>query len=86
MIVPSPLVSAWLNSVSAMLVLPLVPKAVSNSDLLIDPSPLASSLENSADWTARYGADPAMEWSRYQPVDPRTFDPDTFGKIGGSAK
>ena len=35
-----------------------------------------------AGWTTRYGADPAMEWSRYQPVNPRNFDPDTFGKIG----
>ena len=39
-------------------------------------------------WSARYGADPAMEWSRYEPVDPKTFDIDTFGKIGtgGSTK
>jgi hypothetical protein len=36
-------------------------------------------MEQGADWTARYGADPAMEWSRYQAVDPQTFDPDTFG-------
>jgi len=43
-------------------------------------------VEPGAGWAERYGADPAMEWSRYQPVDPRTFDPDTFGKIGGSAK
>jgi murein DD-endopeptidase MepM/ murein hydrolase activator NlpD len=42
--------------------------------------------EQGADWTARYGADPTMEWSRYQPVDPGTFDPDTFGKIGESVK
>jgi murein DD-endopeptidase MepM/ murein hydrolase activator NlpD len=43
-------------------------------------------MEKGADWTARYGADPAMEWSRYQPVDPSGFDPDTFGKTAGSAK
>ena len=35
--------------------------------------------EQGAGWTARYGADPAMEWSRYQSVDPQSFDIDTFG-------
>jgi murein DD-endopeptidase MepM/ murein hydrolase activator NlpD len=43
-------------------------------------------IEQDAGWAARYGADPTMEWSRYQPVDPRTFDSEAFGKIGGSAK
>jgi murein DD-endopeptidase MepM/ murein hydrolase activator NlpD len=43
-------------------------------------------IEHDAGWAARYGADPTMEWSRYQPVDPRTFDSEAFGKIGGSAK
>jgi murein DD-endopeptidase MepM/ murein hydrolase activator NlpD len=43
-------------------------------------------METGAAWTARYGADTAMEWSRYQPVDPRAFDPDSYGKTSGSAK
>jgi hypothetical protein len=42
-------------------------------------------IEQDAGWTARYGADPSMEWSRYQAVDPQTFDPDIFGgkRAGG---
>jgi hypothetical protein len=44
----------------------------------------AGGMEQDAGWTAQYGADPTMEWSRYQPVDPQKFDPDTFaGKRGG---
>jgi hypothetical protein len=39
----------------------------------------ADSMEKGAAWIAQYGVDPAMEWSRYQPVDPQTFD---FGKLG----
>lgn len=42
--------------------------------------------EQGAEWTARYGADPAMEWSRYQPVNPQTFDPDIFGGRSGGRK
>jgi hypothetical protein len=42
--------------------------------------------EQGAEWSARYGADPTMEWSRYQPVDPRTFDPDIFGGKSWSRK
>ena len=32
-----------------------------------------------AAWQARYGNDPSMDWSRYDPVDPKTFDADVFG-------
>jgi len=39
----------------------------------------ADGVDKSAAWLAQYGADPAMAWSRYQPVDPQTFD---FGKLG----
>jgi hypothetical protein len=48
----------------------------------VDPK----TMETGAGWTARYGSDPAMAWSRYQPVDPRGFDPDTFGRTGGGVK
>jgi hypothetical protein len=37
-------------------------------------------MDQSADWTSRYGSDQSMEWSRYQPVDPRTFDFAKFAK------
>jgi len=43
-------------------------------------------MDESAGWTARYGADPAMEWSRYQAVDPRTFDSDIFGGKAAAGK
>jgi hypothetical protein len=39
---------------------------------------VAATMETGADWTARYGNDPSMEWSRYPAVDPRTFDLDKF--------
>jgi len=35
--------------------------------------------QTNAAWQARYGNDPTMEWSRYDPVDPQKFDPDVFG-------
>jgi murein DD-endopeptidase MepM/ murein hydrolase activator NlpD len=46
----------------------------------VDPA----TMDTSTEWTARYGSDPTMEWSRYQAVDPQTFDLDGFG--GGPAK
>jgi hypothetical protein len=46
----------------------------------IDPA----TMDKSPEWTARYGSDPTMEWSRYRAVDPQTFDLDSFG--GGAAK
>jgi hypothetical protein len=46
----------------------------------------AATMETSADWTARYGADPSMEWSRYPSVDPKTFDLSVFGVTGKSGK
>jgi hypothetical protein len=46
----------------------------------VDPA----TMDKSPEWTARYGSDPTMEWSRYQAVDPQTFDLDSFG--GGAAK
>jgi hypothetical protein len=35
--------------------------------------------QTDAAWQARYGNDPSMEWSRYDPVDPQKFDADVFG-------
>jgi Peptidase family M23 len=35
--------------------------------------------QTDAAWQARYGKDPTMEWSRYDPVDPQKFDADVFG-------
>jgi hypothetical protein len=32
-----------------------------------------------AAWQARYGNDPTMDWSRYDPVDPTKFDAAVFG-------
>jgi murein DD-endopeptidase MepM/ murein hydrolase activator NlpD len=32
-----------------------------------------------AAWQARYGNDPTMDWSRYDPVDPQKFDAGVFG-------
>jgi murein DD-endopeptidase MepM/ murein hydrolase activator NlpD len=43
-------------------------------------------MDKSANWLRRYGADPTMEWSRFGPVDPVTFDPEAFGSIGTKAK
>jgi hypothetical protein len=43
-------------------------------------------MEQDAGRTARYGADPAMEWSRYQAVDPQSFDVDAFGGKGAGRK
>jgi murein DD-endopeptidase MepM/ murein hydrolase activator NlpD len=48
----------------------------------VDPK----TMEQGAGWTARYGGDPTMEWSRYQAVDPRAVYPDIFGKTYGSQK
>jgi hypothetical protein len=42
-----------------------------------------AAMENGEVWTARYGADPTMEWSRYPSVDPKNFDFDAFGGKGG---
>jgi hypothetical protein len=46
----------------------------------------ATTMETSADWTARYGDDSSMEWSRYPSVDPKTFDLSVFGVMGKSGK
>jgi hypothetical protein len=35
--------------------------------------------QTDAAWQARYGNDPSMDWSRYDPVDPTKFDADVFG-------
>ena len=43
-------------------------------------------MDQGAGWTARYGADPTMEWSRYQAVDPQTFDADIFGGKAAAGK
>jgi hypothetical protein len=60
---PSPLVSSWLNTLSACAVLvPPAPSAFSNSDFEIWPSPLPSICENrscsAADWLV--GVDEAV--------------------------
>jgi hypothetical protein len=41
-------------------------------------------LKADASWQTRCGGDPSMDWSRYDPVDPQTFDADLFG--GRSSK
>jgi murein DD-endopeptidase MepM/ murein hydrolase activator NlpD len=38
-----------------------------------------ATMDQTAEWTRLYGADPAMEWSRYQPVDLEKFDSAAFG-------
>jgi Peptidase family M23 len=46
-------------------------------------------MDASALWQRRYAADPAMEWSKYAPVDPGKFDIDAFAgqaKTPGEAK
>jgi hypothetical protein len=35
--------------------------------------------QTDAAWQARYSNDPSMNWSRYDPVDPKKFDADVFG-------
>lgn len=35
-------------------------------------------LKTDAAWQTRYGSDPSMDWSRYDPVNPQTFDADLF--------
>jgi hypothetical protein len=35
--------------------------------------------QTDAAWQARYGNDPSMDWSRYDPVDPTKFDAAVFG-------
>ena len=35
--------------------------------------------QTDAAWQTRYGNDPSMDWSRYDPVDPKKFDADVFG-------
>jgi len=43
-------------------------------------------MDKSVSWVHRYGADPTMEWSRFGPVDPVTFDPEAFGRADTNAK
>jgi hypothetical protein len=45
-----------------------------------------TTMDTSAGWSQRYGADPTMEWSRFQPVDPQTFHFDVFGRPRTAAK
>ncbi|MGJ4929970.1 M23 family metallopeptidase [Bradyrhizobium sp. HKCCYLS2038] len=39
-----------------------------------------------AAWARQYGGIADMEWSRYEPVDPKKFDPDAFGGQGTRGK
>lgn len=39
-----------------------------------------------AAWLKHYDGIADMEWSRYEPVDPRKFDPDAFGGLGKRGK
>ncbi|WP_139031527.1 M23 family metallopeptidase [Bradyrhizobium sp. ORS 375] len=39
-----------------------------------------------AAWLKQYDGIADMEWSRYEPVDPRKFDPDAFGGLGKRGK
>jgi murein DD-endopeptidase MepM/ murein hydrolase activator NlpD len=42
-------------------------------------------MDTSAAWSKLYAGDPSMVWSKYQPVDPSTFDFDEYcGKSGGA--
>jgi hypothetical protein len=45
-----------------------------------------ATMDTGASWSQRYGADPAMQWSRFRPVDPTTFDFAAFGGTSGDAK
>ena len=45
-----------------------------------------ATMDGSAAWLRRYGADPTMEWSRFHPADPATFNFETFGGRGTQAK
>jgi hypothetical protein len=45
-----------------------------------------ATMDKTASWLRRYGADPTMEWSRFGPVDPVTFDLEAFGKAATPAK
>jgi murein DD-endopeptidase MepM/ murein hydrolase activator NlpD len=44
----------------------------------------AGTTQTDAAWQARYGTESSMEWSRYDAVDPQTFDADIFA--GRSSK
>ncbi|CAL75731.1 hypothetical protein; putative signal peptide [Bradyrhizobium sp. ORS 278] len=39
-----------------------------------------------AAWVKQYDGIADMEWSRYEPVDPKKFDPDAFGGLGKRGK
>ena len=39
----------------------------------------AGTIRTDTAWQDRYGKDPSMDWSRYDPVNPQTFDADAFG-------
>ncbi|PDT73571.1 M23 family metallopeptidase [Bradyrhizobium sp. C9] len=39
---------------------------------------VVGALRTDTAWQARYGSDPSMDWSRYDPVNPQTFDADVF--------
>jgi murein DD-endopeptidase MepM/ murein hydrolase activator NlpD len=45
----------------------------------------SATMDRSPDWTRLYGADPAMDWSRHQPVDPAKFDAAVFGGKSAAA-
>jgi hypothetical protein len=48
------------------------------SDLDLRPV-FPGTTQTDAVWQARYGDDPSMDWSRYDPVAPQKFDADVFG-------
>jgi murein DD-endopeptidase MepM/ murein hydrolase activator NlpD len=45
-----------------------------------------ATMDTDPGWSQRYGADPSMEWSRFRPVDPLTFDFGTFNGTSRGAK
>ena len=45
----------------------------------------SATMDRSPEWSQRYGADLAMDWSRYAPVDPAKFEPAEFDKKGTAA-
>lgn len=45
-----------------------------------------ATMDRSPEWSQRYAADASMDWSRYQTVDPQTFDLDKPATNGAATK
>jgi len=44
-----------------------------------------TTMDQGPGWKQLYGADPTMDWSRYQPLDPDKFDAEAFGGRSAAA-